>query len=296
VGAAGNLPAALLTRLRGEMAALPAGTVTAAPVVPVARHHGLRVEIIRKDTRSTAISLGHPIDVTRAHPDFPALWLARAWLGEHRSSVSHLYQRIREIRGMNYGDYAYIEAFPGGMFQFFPDPNRARHHQLFEIWLRPVLPEHAHMALRIALHELRALIANGLDAGAFQSTREYLMKSTPLLTASQSDRLGYELDARWHGTPGFTEWMRGSLAALTPDEVHAAIRRHLSGTDLDVVIVTRNAEALRDALVSDAISTVTYDSPMPAALLDEDRAIGAQPLAIAPDRVRITDVDAVFAS
>ena len=27
---------------------------------------------------------------------------------------------------MNYGDYAYIEAFPRGMFQFFPDPNVAR--------------------------------------------------------------------------------------------------------------------------------------------------------------------------
>ena len=40
--------------------------------------------------------------------------------------MSHLYQRIRELRGMNYGDYAYIEAFPGGMYQFFPDPERRR--------------------------------------------------------------------------------------------------------------------------------------------------------------------------
>src|SRR6185437_14934457 len=119
---------------------------------------------------------------------------------------------------------------------------------------------------------------------------------TPLLTASQSDRLGYELDARWHGIPGFTEWLRGRLAALTRKEVNDAIRRHLSGTDLDVVIVTRDAEMLRDALVSDAVSTVTYDSPMPGALLDEDRMIGALPLAIAPEHVRITDVDAVFAS
>src|SRR3546814_9933605 len=37
------------------------------------------------------------------------LWLAKTWLGEHRSSSSHLYQRIREERGMNYGDYAYVE-------------------------------------------------------------------------------------------------------------------------------------------------------------------------------------------
>ena len=81
-----------------------------------------------------------PIEVTRSHPDFAALSVARAWLGEHRSSMSHLYQRIRELRGMNYGDYAYIEAFPGGMFQFFPEPNVARRAQLFEVWIRPVVP------------------------------------------------------------------------------------------------------------------------------------------------------------
>ena len=112
------------------------------------------MEIIEKDTRATAISFGHPIEVTRSHPDFAALYVARAWLGEHRASMSHLYQRIREMRGMNYGDYAYIEAFPRGMFQFFPDPNVARQKQIFEVWIRPVVPGERHMALRIALHEL----------------------------------------------------------------------------------------------------------------------------------------------
>ena len=58
------------------------------------------------------------------------------------------------MRGINYGDYAYIEAFPRGMFQFFPDPNVARQRQIFEIWIRPVVPVNAHMTLRIAVHEL----------------------------------------------------------------------------------------------------------------------------------------------
>ncbi len=85
--------------------------------------------------------------------------LARTWLGEHRSSMSHLYQRIREVRGMNYGDYAYIEAFPRRHVPASsPSPNVARRAQIFEIWIRPVVPENAHMALRIALHELRRLI------------------------------------------------------------------------------------------------------------------------------------------
>jgi zinc protease len=132
------------------------------------RSLGSRVEIVEKETRATAISFGHPIEVTRSHPDFAALSVARAWLGEHRSSVSHLYKRIRETRGMNYGDYAYIEAFPRGMFQFFPDPNIVRRAQIFEIWIRPVVPENAHMALRIAIHELDGLVREGMSEGDFE--------------------------------------------------------------------------------------------------------------------------------
>src|SRR5205807_9487224 len=115
---------------------------------------GLDVEIIEKDTRATAISIGMPIPVTRESPDFAALNVARAWLGEHRASTGRLYQRLREIRGLNYGDYTYIEFFtrPGG--QFFPSPNTVRRAQAFEIWIRPVVPANAQMSLRLALYEL----------------------------------------------------------------------------------------------------------------------------------------------
>ena len=117
---------------------------------------GSKSRSFEKDTRATAISFGFPIDVTRAHPDFAALSIARAWLGEHRIGSGRLYQRIREVRGINYGNYAYIEAFPRGMFQFFPDPNVARQRQIFEIWIRPVVPVNAHMTLRIAVHDSTA--------------------------------------------------------------------------------------------------------------------------------------------
>src|SRR5262247_2345156 len=166
----------MLAALRSELAKLPAGPGLAAPQsIAGKRPAGFEIEIIEKETRATAISFGLPIAVTRSSPDFAALSVARAWLGEHRSSVSHLYQRIREVRGMNYGDYAYIEAFPRGMFQFFPDPNVARRRQLFEIWIRPVVPANAQMSLRIALFELQKLIKDGLTKEQFESTRDYLM-------------------------------------------------------------------------------------------------------------------------
>lgn len=295
IGAAGDVPAALLSRVRAAVATLPVGERAPAPAIAVARRAGMRVDIIRKDTRAIAISLGHPIAVTRAHPDFAALWLARTWLGEHRSSVSHLYQRIREIRGLNYGDYAYIEAFPGGMFQFFADANRPRHHQLFEIWIRPVPPEAAVMTLRIALHELDHLVTDGLTEAQFVSTRDYLIKSLPLLTATQDHRLGYALDACWHGTGDFTSDMREHLRHLDVAAVNDAVRRHLSARDLDVVMIAPDADALRQALLSDAPTTLAYDAPKPPELLAEDRAIGERRLLLEEGNVRVTPVAEVFA-
>ncbi len=296
LGLAGDVPEELVTRLRAELAALPASGAEALPKpeVSATRPTGMNVEIIEKDTRATAISFGHPIEVTRSHPDFAALWVARAWLGEHRSSVSHLFQRIREVRGMNYGNYAYIEAFPRGMFQFFPDPNIARQSQIFEVWIRPVEPQNAHMALRIAVHELDQLHRNGLSEQDFEDVRDYLMKNVFVMTATQNQQLGYALDSEWYGTGEFTEYMRERLAKLTREDVNRAIRTHLDPENLSVVIITRDAEALKQALVSDAPSSITYDAEKPAELLEEDKVIGNRKLGIREENVRVTPVAEVW--
>ncbi|HEY0593562.1 MAG TPA: pitrilysin family protein, partial [Thermoanaerobaculia bacterium] len=295
VGLGGSVPEAMTARLRSELAKLPAGRSGAAAAPTATRPEGMKVEIIDKSTRAVAISLGFPIEVTRSHPDFPALSVARSWLGEHRSSMSHLYQRIREVRGMNYGDYAYIEAFPRGMFQFYPDPNIARKAQIFEIWIRPVVPENAHMALRIATHELEKLVTNGLSKEEFESTREYLMKNVFVLTSNQNQQVGYALDSAFYGTPEFTKYMRESLAKLTVDDVNRAIKKHLQAKNVFVVIIADDAAGLKEALVSDRFSPIKYDAEKPAALLEEDKVIGARKLGLDASDVTITPVDEVFA-
>ncbi len=296
IGINGDVSDEMVGNLRSALGALPAGTAP-APRAKLAgvRPKGMEIEIIEKDTRATAISIGLPIEVTRTHTDFAALSVARAWLGEHRMSTGRLYDRIRGIRGINYGDYAYIEAFPRGMFQFFPDANIARRAQLFEIWIRPVVPENAHMSLRIATHELDNLITNGLSEEDFQAAREYLMKNVYLMTATQDQQVGYALDSRWYGMPDFTTHMRGQLQKLTRADVNQALKRHLSASDLSVVVIAKDAKQLRDALLADAVSPIKYDGEKPQALLDEDKVIGARKLSLSPDRVRITPVDEVFA-
>jgi zinc protease len=82
---------------------------------------------------------------------------------------------------------------------------------------------------------------------------------------------------------------------MTVDQVNAAIRKHLTARDLSVVIVTKDAAGLKQALVSDAFSAVKYDAARPADLLAEDKVIGALKLGIGADKVRITPIADVFA-
>ena len=300
-GISGDFSDALVARLNTATAQLPEGTAAAQglkalPKIEGHKANGLEVEIIQKDTRATAISIGAPLPLTRASgADWAALNVARAWLGEHRMSQGRLFQRLREIRGLNYGDYAYIEYFnrPGG--QFFPSPNIARRAQIFEIWIRPVVPANAHMSLRIALHELEKLVNEGLSQADFEATRQYLMKNAYVMTSTQDQRLGYDLDSWWYGIPEFTSYVRNLYSKLTKDDVNRALKTYLTPKNLSVVIVTKDAQGLRDALVSDAVSTIKYDSPKPDEIMAEDKVIGSMKLGIKPENVKIVPVDEVFA-
>ncbi len=295
LGTAGNLPDEGLAAINRAIAPLPEGARQRQKAISPREIEGLNVEIVKKETRSVAVSLGHPIEVRRGHPDFVALWLARAWLGEHRASNGRLYNRIREVRGMNYGDYAYIEAFPRGMYQFFPDPNLGRRAQIFEIWLRPLRPEQAVFALKLALYELRNLIQNGLSGEDFERTRDYLAKNVFVMTKTQDQQLGYALDSDWYGIPEFTKYIRDELAGLTAERVNEAVRRHLSWSNLQVVMIAADAEGLRQQLLSPEPATITYDGDKPEDLLAEDRVVGAYELGLTPERIRITNVEDVFA-
>ena len=196
---------------------------------------------------------------------------------------------------MNYGDYAYVEAFPRAGNSFFPHPNVARKKQIFEIWIRPVVPANAHAALRIGIYELQKMIDQGLTQEQFLGIREYLMKNVYLMTSTEDQQNGYALDSKFYGIGEFTKYMRDRLSKLTVDDVNRVIRKHLSAKNLSVVMIAQDATGLRDKLVSDAPSPLTYDAPKPPDVLEEDKIIGTIKLNIKPENVRITPVDAVFA-
>jgi len=294
LGLAGGYPAGFVKKVEADFNKLPAGRPESVKFNAPKVDPGMRIEIVKRDTRSVAISLGFPVDVTRKDKDWPALAIVASYFGQHRSSNSYLYQRLRELRGLNYGDYAYIEYFPRGMFQFQPDPNLGRQQQIFQIWIRPVEPQNGHFALRAALYEYDKLIKNGMSQEAFEATRQFLSKNVNVLTATQDAQLGYALDSRYYGIPDFNSYMRDRLSKLTLAEVNNAIQRYLKSDRMRIVMITKDAEGLRDAIINNTPSPIKYNAPRPAEILDEDKVIQVYKINVKPEDVAIVPVERVF--
>jgi zinc protease len=296
VGLGGGFDQSVVDRLQAAVRQLPAGATTAAPPIEAEKIEGRSVILVDKPNADASISLGFPLDLRRGERDFYALWIANSWLGEHRNTSSHLFNVIRELRGLNYGDYSYIEEFPEGGERSMPPVNVPRRMQLFEIWIRTLPNEQAPFALRAALRELQLLVDNGMTAEQFELTRTFLKKYSLHFAETTEARLGYAIDDRFYGfdAEGHLARFRRMMDELTLEDVNAAIKRHWQHSNLKVAIVTGNAQAMRDVLASGEPTPITYPTPKPAAILEEDKLIEAWPLALAEDRMTTVPVAEAF--
>ena len=296
LGLAGGYPKGFDEKIQADVTAkLQPGSATKVNLGKPESISGLEMEVIKKDTPGTAISFGFPIAVIRSDPDWPALLLMQSYLGQHRSSNSYLYKRLREIRGLNYGDYAYIEYFPRGMFQFQPDPNLGRKQQIFQVWIRPVEPKNGLFALRAALYELDKLVRNGMSQEDFEATRRFLTKNVNALTKTQDSQLGYAMDSKYYGIPTFTDYVRDQLAKLRLEDVNRAIKKYLQSENIKIVVVTKDAEEFKQAAMSGKPSPISYTAaPKDKAILDEDKIIESYKLNFNSKKVEVVPVEQVF--
>jgi zinc protease len=301
VAVGGGVPDGLAERVRAELdARLPGGTAPRVDRPEPRRPDRIRVTLVDKPTDASPVSIGFPISMLRSDADFPALMLANSWLGEHRNSFARLYQIIREQRGMNYGDYSYIEAFPLGYTTQLPPVNVARRSQLFEIWIRPIsmtepgnLHDRTLFATRAALRELDRLVRHGLPDDEVARTQRFLADYVVNWGNTISRRLAYDVDDAFYGIddPGFLQAVRPAIRSLTPAAVNDAVRRHLDhGNAFHLVIVTSDAEGLRRRLVSGEPTPITYAGERPAELLAEDREIAAWPIPVRAEDVTIIPI------
>jgi len=302
LGIAGDFGDALVDRLQAALATLPPAAAATPPDIVPAVPHGNRLIVVDKPGADASISIGFPIGVHRGERDFYALWIANSWLGEHRNSASHLFQVIREKRGLNYGDYSYIECFPDGGSLQMPPVNVARRQQIFEIWIRTVPVPQAPFAIRAALREFRSLCDSGMTPETFDLTRQFVKKYSAHFAPAPADRLGYAIDDRFYAfadptlpDEGHLPRFRRMMDELTLDDVNSAICRHLRNRPLTIAVVSGEADALLARLTSGEPTPIEYETEVPAAILEEDRDIAAFPLAIDSSNALAVPLTGVFA-
>jgi zinc protease len=294
LGIAGGYSQTFLDNMKKDFHKLPENAGFQPRIAAPRQIDGTRVVIVEKDTRSVAYSIGFPIAVTRGHPDYAALLLVSSYLGQHRMSSGVLYDRMREQRGLNYGDYAYIEYFPRGMFLMEPQPNLARQQQIFQLWIRPVEPPTAKFALRLALFELDKLCREGLSTEDFERSRGFLGKYVNVLTKTKRAELGYAIDSAYYRINQYNDYLKTHLATLTLEDVNRAIKAHLRTNRLVISVVSRNGEDLKRQLADEDASPMTYNSPKPAAITEEDKTVEKWPLHLRAADITVKPVAEVF--
>jgi zinc protease len=296
IGIAGNYNDALLETFKADMAKLSEKAFT--PVTPSKANTpaGIEVEIIAKEGAfGSAIFTGAPLAITRTDDEFAALMIANSWMGEHRKSYSRLYQKIRQARSMNYGDYSYIEWYSRGGSNQLPPSGVPRSSNYWSIWIRPVqiatqlksqyeeLADinigHAHFALRMAIREFDQLIKDGMDAEQFEATKTFLRSYTKLYAQSPAQQLGWLMDSGFYGRKDYLAELDTLLENVTLEQVNAAIRKHWQTENMYITIVTDVSEAkpLADALINNTPSPMSYSNLVKSGLstdvLAEDEAV-----------------------
>jgi zinc protease len=297
-------------RLTQLMDVLPAAGSTVPSALAVnpgaAPGHHLLI-ITQPNAIATGLHVGFPIDVTRASEDYWPLFVGNIFLGVHRDSFGRLYNDIREERGYNYGDYSYIEYMAGRPFFLFPPPTTPRSQQYFSLWIRPVGSQYTHFILKAMTAELDNFIRNGLTP---QQVSEAKIKARTLYlnyAESLSRQLGYRLDDMFYDmkAPGYLQAMLARIDAVTPEQVNAAIKKHLQMENLKYIVVTN--ESLGDKLADDVANDTnvvpkTLDEyhisqPVPPEkqkMLDEDEQWKAYKLNIPRQNIRVVKAGDMF--
>lgn len=199
---------------------------------------GRELLVIEKETDAVGVHIGQVTTLRRDHPDWPAMQLAMTAFGEHRQSHGRLYRALRAKRGLNYGSYAYIEAYRQDGWSREQETGTGWVQNPFYIWLRPTTPENAPFATKAAVSMLEQLVAEGLSEDEFAQMRDYLRGRVALWAATPERRLGWAVEAAVMGWPDPIETLPAALDGLSREAVNAAIARHLAPEDLRIVAVS----------------------------------------------------------
>jgi zinc protease len=199
---------------------------TPRPFERVPSHHfdrpGFEDLLVTPDKANAALRAGLNVRMRDDHPDFPALVLANHLLGG--SSTARVPARVREKEGLSYSTYttftssALDESAAFRVASIFAPQNRAR----------------VERAIR---EELERAVREGFSAAEVEAGKRSVLEARRLSRSQDralASRLGHYLFVK--RTFAWDVEFEAKVAALTPQQVNAALRRHIDPARLSVVV------------------------------------------------------------
>jgi zinc protease len=275
IGFAGGFQQADVDALISRLSTLPATGAVRASLPTASMPAANRLLVIEKPSAGTALSLGFVLpQLNRDHPDYVAMKLAETWWGEHRNLVGHLFHSMREVRGLNYGNYAYMEYFEEAPGTTFDEFHNTRRQQYFSMWVRPVEHINRNFALKMAMWELQRFVRDGIPSDEeLQKVKSFVQGYWLSKEQEPTRRLGYALDAAMSEQTVPHAALAAAAAQLTRAQVNEAIARHLRSSGVTMVAVTDNAKAMTERLVGAQSTPMRMATPPSAAVRAENNDI-----------------------
>ena len=178
--------------------------------------------LVTPDKANATLRAGLNVRMRDDHPDFPALVIANHLLGG--SSTARVPLRVREKEGLSYSTYttfsssALDEAGAFRVASIFAPQNRAR----------------VERAIR---EELGRAVREGFSAEEVEDGKRSVLEARRLARAQDralASRLGHYLFVQ--RTFAWDVEFEARIAALTPQQVNAALKRHIDPARLSVVV------------------------------------------------------------
>ncbi len=271
LGVAGDVAPDVLSELVSLLSEAPAGLYKDVTPRAVPKPDGRSLLIVEKPTESTGIHFGHVTRLHRSHPDWPAMLLAVTALGEHRQSHGRLYRVLREERGLNYGDYAYIENYEQAGWSSRQQTGTGRVQNAFSVWIRPTEAANGPFALKAAIREVENWVQAGLLPDEFARMKKYLGSRIALWASDPGRRLGWATEAVLMGWPDPIAELPEQIASLELSAVNEAIQRNIDPDGIDIVVVTGDGASFRDAVIEEGATPIVYGDSAPPEGSDQSK-------------------------
>ena len=179
------------------------------------------VDIETPDKTNAVMFAGHGVPLREDHPDYPALVLANYMLGGGFLN-SRLPQRIREEEGLSYGVGSFLAV----------DPQDERGTlTVYAIFA----PENADKVVAAFKEEMVLALAEGFTAEEVATAQKgYLDTARNARADDMSVARTLASNLYLGRTMDFVEKQEAAIAALTPEAIHAALRRHIDLTKFSI--------------------------------------------------------------